>query len=171
MSEKISLVKPIPKFEVVHAYDPGGTTGYARVRIDYKRGAIDVEQVGMFRTWSLLDDHFKKIDNQRECVVYEEFQLRTVAANLIPVEVIGVLKYLCYNVYRIQNYKQPAYIQNGGKSGTPVEKWYPVLKKFSSHPASALKHAVYFSTAKLCSQQIQKLNCNHGELMRNFLTD
>jgi hypothetical protein len=163
---KIPLRPPVLDFEEVLVYDPGGTTGFARLRVNKAQKLITVIEIGEFNTWEKVFDHVKEINDLKKhsctCVVYEGFTCRTLAANLIPVEVIGVIRALCSNSC-IHHYKQEPHER------LAVEKWYPNIYKFPSHYGSAVRHGVHFCVSRLFDKRIVKLEWDMKMLMETFL--
>lgn len=176
---RIQLQKSTIPFEVVYVYDPGGTTGYARIRIDYETETIVIEEVGEFTTWTLLRQHLMEIKTRNlhtdeACVVYESFTVRQLNVNVLPVEVIGVIKFLCLE-YQIHSFAQEPMHQSIKKSTfspngvPPVLAWFPKLSVFDSHHASAVRHGIYFITTALAKNKLWKLEFDYKSLMENFV--
>lgn len=75
---------------LIQAYDPGELTGFCQFRIvDNTPVLVNSKE---FRTWTELDQW---IHPDVDYLIYESFTIRTMAVNPIPLEVIGVIKYLC----------------------------------------------------------------------------
>ena len=152
------------KIERIYAFDPGGTTGYCVISIDRARVRILIEEIGEFTTWSRLRELMVwKLNKEKEAVVYEGFRVRTLDANLIPVEVIGVLRYLCCE-NKIMHFEQmPA-------ERVITEKWFPALvSDFPSHYGSAVRHGIFFCTKHLLKGKLPTLVYNLKELKNAYV--
>lgn len=130
------------EIDKIIAYDPGGTTGFARIYIDRARERVVIEEIGEFQTWDKFEEHLSNVDDNT-LVVYEDFALISLRVNLIPVEVIGVLRYLCCAKFFVRHYAQMP------RERIASEKWYPELDKFTSHYGSAVRHGIAFVVGKL----------------------
>ena len=122
----------------VYCYDPGGTTGFALLDLDHVKRTITVKELGEFSTWANITTHSEAI-KPNECFLYEDFKLRIITANLIPVEVIGVIRYIC-GVKGLPMFKQMPHERK-----VAVE-WYKELNSIdnSTHWFSALSHGIVF---------------------------
>lgn len=159
----ISVHKPILEtIDTLYCYDPGGTTGHARVHIDKQQKLVTVTDLGEFQTWSKLEDHFNELDKERTAVIYEGFRLRTIAANLIPVEVIGVIREKCLA-------KQIFHYEQLPGERYAVEKWYPQTLKVTSHHGSAMRHGIFFAIKHIAKGVIWELHLDYPKLMNEFL--
>lgn len=128
--------------ESFFAFDPGGTTGFAHCKVDRSTNTLIVVEHSEFPNWTRLESLLAR-KKEGHVVVYETFTNLTTDANLIPVEVIGVLKYLT-NKKGIFRFPQKP---NERKC---IEKIYPaVMQKISSHSGDAVKHAIYFAVFRL----------------------
>lgn len=157
--------QPNNKFEELICLDPGGKTGYARLKIDYVNKAIHVVEIGEFQTWRDLHKltEYARACTYSVCVVYEGFQVMTLAANLIPVEVIGVIRYLCLN-------KDVWHFMQMPHERKVVDRWFASqMKDFPSHYGSAIRHGIFFAVKNLFGSQLPKLVYNRNELMKNYV--
>lgn len=131
------------KIEEFFAYDPGGTTGYAKCKVDRQNGILNIYEVGEFPNWSQLEAHLKGKTPDKFAVVYESFHLISSSAVLVPVEVIGVLRFLTDKKSILRYPQKPTERKS-------AEKIYPdVFQTVVSHGADAVKHAIVFALFKL----------------------
>lgn len=131
------------KIEEFFAYDPGGTTGYAKCKVERQNGVLNIYEVGEFPNWAQFEAHLKGKSSEKFAVIYESFHLISSSAVLIPVEVIGVLKFLTDKKSILRYPQKPS-------ERKVAEKIYPeVFQTVSSHGADAVKHAIVFAVFKL----------------------
>lgn len=186
---EVQLERPVEEFKELWCYDPGGTTGFARLLINKEEKRIKILEIKNRRNWQEIENdvlEIKELNNleyvyayekdgikqtrtnhktiNHACVVYEGFQLHknspTNGIQLIPVEVIGVLRFLCGKHY-VHSFMQMPHERLIGKAPDKVtdiiDLWYPSLLNFPSHYGSALRHGVVFATKHIFNNQIGKL--------------
>ena len=144
------------------AYDPGGHTGFAKCKVHLNESLLEIIEVGEFPIWHNIESQLARRDKDSFVVVYESFHLRMIEANLIPVEVIGVIKFLTDKKSILRYPQKPA-------DRKSIEKIYPdLMNVITSHGADAVKHAVYFAmfTMKIKNLKI-KINGNKKQKISN----
>lgn len=163
---RVRVLDMIQAFEEFIAYDPGGTTGYARLTCNVKEKVICITQLGQFNTTTKFKEHLidSPFRHDKFAVIYESFQLRTIEANLIPVKVIGALEWICTH-NQIHAFSQTP------SERYAAERWYKRdMDKFNSHAGSAVRHGVTFITKNIIKNPAV-LIYNYKDLMANFLTN
>ena len=159
---------PIKVYEVIHAFDPGGTTGYARIRV--RNDTFALTRIREFPNFQWVETIINSMDPEKECIVCEDFFARQYGACLIPVEVIGVIKFLAVK-RGIKVFFQKPYIQNRKDGSTPVKGWYPIITKIGSHAESATAHGVHFAVEMVgrklwpLTADIKKLKSNRAKML------
>ena len=142
------------------AYDPGGHTGFAKCSVNQKESLLIIDEVGEFPCWRELESQLARKDKDSFVVVYESFHLRIIEANLVPVEVIGVIKFLTDKKEILRYPQKPA-------DRKSIEKIYPdLMQVVTSHGADAVKHAVYFAMFKLKLKNL-KIKINGNKKQKN----
>lgn len=76
---------------IVLALDPGKTTGYSVFK--YNDTHSQFLEAGEFSGWSLIKPLLDKY--HPDVVLYEQFHLVSISIDKTPIEVIGVIKYIC----------------------------------------------------------------------------
>ena len=164
------LLKPKPNsnIELAWVYDPGGTTGYARVRIDQPTRVMTITEIGEFQTWKHIEKHILDAEaynvnkSNSACVVLEDFVPRIATLSIMfPIEVIGVIRFLCLK-HDVPYFKQNPHEREA------ADKWIKSINCFQSHHGSAIRHAVVF-VYKLLGNQIPTVNFDKQLLYKNFL--
>jgi len=162
------ILNNLKDYNDILAYDPGGTTGFSRIRVSRERNSMEVYEIGEFHTTALLRKHLSELNNRKTLVVYESIVISTRVATQqtvkIPIEVIGVINFLC-DEYKIIRFDQkPA-------ERLVSETWYPKLHNIPSHSGSATRHGVVFARSKMIpvSEKFPKLIFDTKELNRNFI--
>jgi hypothetical protein len=164
------------QFKTLHCFDPGGTTGYAKLTIEHAQALVRIDALHEFHAWSKLDEILNEdFDRKNSLVIYENFTTRTLAAHLIPVEVIGVLKYLCgkHQIFNIEQSPQcqgPTWVNNV-KGAPAVVRKYPELNIFTSHFSSALRHGIYFVGDKMFKTKKLSFDYDFHKLMSEVKWD
>jgi hypothetical protein len=134
------------QFDDLLVYDPGGTTGYARIKVERARNEIHLYEVGEFHLHSRMKEHISKLDNQRSVLLYESIVINTRFPTpqevRLPIEIIGITKFLCCE-YGVLHFEQAPAVRNA------AESWYPKLREIYSHLGSATRHGVVFACEKL----------------------
>lgn len=160
----LNLNKAKLKYDELIVYDPGGTTGFARFKIDYINKIIRVIEIGQFPTWSLLRAHVEYIRSRELgsiAVVYESFTVRTLNAVCIPLEIIGIIRFLCLENEIHHFPQQPS-------DRLISEKWFPNnMPHFPSHSGSAVRHGIFFAVKHLFNSELPKLSYDIKELKNN----
>lgn len=173
----MSIVKlNLDKFDYIYAYDPGGMTGFCKVYIDRARKVLRILEIAEFQTWDKLEEHIHSLNKENTLIVFESFTIRTMAVHLIPVEVIGVLRFLA-NKHGVLHFTQPPAAQgargsdkvNGNRESPIVEKWYPQLKVFSSHHGSATRHAIFFCINNITNKTLWEIEFDYPKLKEKML--
>lgn len=130
--------------EKIISYDPGGKTGYCKLTIDKPNAHVLITEIGEFTTWDLLREQIVwSCNNKNTVVVYEDFRIRTMDVNIIPVKVQGVIEYLCCQglIHHFPQMPGERYV---------IDKWYPnLVKDFPSHYGSATRHGLLFAVSKV----------------------
>jgi hypothetical protein len=162
------ILNSLKEYNDILAYDPGGTTGFARIRVSRERNTMEVYEIGEFHTTALLRVQLSSLNNKKTLVVYESIVISTRVATQqtvkIPIEVIGVINFLC-DEYKIIRFDQkPA-------ERLSSEAWYPNIHNIPSHSGSATRHGVVFARSKMIprSEKFPKLLFDMKQLNRDFI--
>lgn len=176
----ISLDKPVADFQELWCYDPGATTGFALCKVNKSDRIITLDQIGERNIWNGIENDIlaiKAINTDRgrpyACVVYEDFTLHqgspTNGIVLIPVQVIGVIRFLCYKHF-VPCFSQMPYERFIGKERDKIiEKRYPPLQYIHSHYGSATRHGVMFATKHMFNNISGTLIANKDQLLKDFI--
>jgi hypothetical protein len=122
----------------LYAYDPGGTTGWARFEVLGKIAFLTAS--GEFPLWRDIPAQLA-IDYQHYdvVVVYENIIPRYIDFNPVGLQTIGVIRYLCESL-GIPHAHQPNSVIHG------VEKWglYSLDHVRSPHARDAISHGIVY---------------------------
>ncbi len=156
---KFSLKQEIPKFTELIVFDPGGTTGYAKLNCYYETNSLVVTEIGEFQTWEKVEELIKYAWSRPHVgIVYEGFRLRVISAVLIPVEVIGVIRFLCLKL-KVPHFEQLPHERK------LVDTWYQSnMAHFPSHYGSAVRHGIFFAVKNLFNNSLPKLGYSISKL-------
>lgn len=135
----------------VQSYDPGGTTGFVEMLFSFDE-PVKLLRHDEFNTWTKLDQLMIKDEDTSLIVVYETFHVLTLSANPIPLEVIGVLKYLARQ-RNIITVPQTPDTRLFAKRRFPMQ-----VKDFNSHTESALLHCLSYAYNKLSINHVPVFN-------------
>lgn len=156
----------------IFSIDPGGTTGCATALIDLRQPTVArcmmrAKRKGLIRTWNLKGDpieqawaisrsvadyfffvHIERslIQSGRAYIVMENFELRTLAADLAPVQIKAGVETLLSGAYGIDGkWKEEGFYTTQMPSEMTfcsddmLRKW-GLMKGRSPHERAALKH-------------------------------
>jgi len=147
---KIDTRETLKQFNELLIYDPGGTTGYARIRLDREGNSITIFEAGEFANYVLAEDHLNKLNKENTIFLYESIVINTRYPTpqevRIPIEMIGVLKYLCTKL-------KITYFEQDPARRKAAELWYPKIHSLTSHHGSACRHGIVFAVDYLMPKQ------------------
>jgi hypothetical protein len=134
---------------LILGFDPGETTGWATV--DTETGMYEG---GSFEGWSKVFLHI--LEAHPPVVVVESFRLYDWSAKslswsmLMPVEVIGVIKYVC-------TWDQREVVMQTAAQAKII-KFRRKMGNFNDHTYDALRHVIaYMRSRKIVPESISKL--------------
>lgn len=128
-----------PSSYILFAYDPGGTTGWAAFYVFPEMRTATLAQWGELKTWVEIDQHILHRDVQS--VVFENIVPRSPDFNPIGLEVIGVIKYLCWKKGIPVSYQPNAVIHGIARWGIYDSLWKRVK---SQHSKDAISHGIVY---------------------------
>lgn len=135
---KLKYEKPIR----VQAFDPGGTTGFIELLVSFDE-PVKILRHDEFKTFTKVNEYMEKSNDTNLIVIYETFHILTMYANPIPLEVIGVIKYLSI-LKGITLYPQTPDTRHFAGKRYPRE-----TRNIKSHTESALLHSMTYCYFKL----------------------
>lgn len=128
----------------LYCFDPGGTTGFGKLRIEAESQKIMLLDIGEFETWTGLDlilPEIPKVEDpiDQPVVICEHLTAQHPSFRQIGIEVMGAIEYLCF-VHTLKLVLQPPVMMQ------PPRQIHPLKKDIKSqHARDAVHHGIAFA--------------------------